>query len=150
MEYNLKDIISLHKTGLYFSPFLEGEEYELEKAAQDYNLKTIVVDMKNVTRKQTFLSKMAEELKFPDYFGNNWDALFESLTDLSWLEAPGYLIIIKNMKIFEKQSSSHLLAIKRIFEAVTNYWESRQVPFIIILSGINPELNASSHKGKLQ
>ena len=150
MEYNLKDIISLHKTGLYFSPFLEGEEYELEKAAQDYNLKTIVVDMKNVTRKQTFLSKMAEELKFPDYFGNNWDALFESLTDLSWLEAPGYLIIIKNMKTFEKQSSSHLLAIKRIFEAVANYWESRQVPFIIVLSGINPELNTSSHKGKLQ
>jgi RNAse (barnase) inhibitor barstar len=150
LEHNLEDIIRLHKSGVYFPPILEGEEYRLEKVAQNYNLKTIVVDMENVISKQAFLSKMAEEFEFPDYFGNNWDALFESLTDLSWMEATGYFIIIKNMKTFEKEFSGHFLTIRRIFEAVVNYWESRQVPFIIILSEINPELNTSSHKGKLQ
>jgi Barstar (barnase inhibitor) len=31
------------------------------------------------------LRVVARELQFPDYFGNNWDALQDCLRDLSWL-----------------------------------------------------------------
>jgi RNAse (barnase) inhibitor barstar len=37
--------------------------------------------------KQELLNALANALSFPEYFGHNWDALLDSLRDLSWLPA---------------------------------------------------------------
>lgn len=39
----------------------------------------------SIRSKQKLLRTLAEELRFPAYFGHNWDALEECLRDLSWL-----------------------------------------------------------------
>jgi RNAse (barnase) inhibitor barstar len=39
-----------------------------------------------IIQKQDLLGCIATKLKFPDYFGYNWDALDECLADLSWLQ----------------------------------------------------------------
>jgi RNAse (barnase) inhibitor barstar len=39
------------------------------------------------------LTECARALAFPDYFGHNWDALEECLTDLEWLPAKGYILL---------------------------------------------------------
>lgn len=36
--------------------------------------------------KQSLLAWYAKSLRFPDYFGGNWDALDECLRDLSWIK----------------------------------------------------------------
>ena len=38
-----------------------------------------------ITTKEELLRELAKELRFPDYFGENWDALWECIRDLSWL-----------------------------------------------------------------
>ena len=40
------------------------------------------------------LTECARALGFPDYFGHNWDALEECLTDLEWLPAKGYILLV--------------------------------------------------------
>ncbi len=41
------------------------------------------------------LTTFAHALRFPDYYGHNWDALDECLTDLDWLEARHIVLVIE-------------------------------------------------------
>jgi RNAse (barnase) inhibitor barstar len=43
--------------------------------------------------KSDLLESLAESLRFPSYFGHNWDALEDFLADLSWLP-PGAVGIV--------------------------------------------------------
>jgi RNAse (barnase) inhibitor barstar len=44
--------------------------------------------------KRALLDEMARVLAFPAHFGRTWDALEDCLTDLEWLPAPGYRLVI--------------------------------------------------------
>ncbi|GAA2834258.1 barstar family protein [Crossiella cryophila] len=46
-----------------------------------------VVDGSTLRTGRAALAAFAEALSFPDYFGGNLDALYDCLTDLSWLPA---------------------------------------------------------------
>lgn len=53
----------------------------------------VLVDVPaDLASKQALLSTLATGLNFPDYFGENWDALDECMRDLSWLPT-GHVIV---------------------------------------------------------
>jgi len=54
----------------------------------------VPVDIKT---KDTLLKQLAQRLRFPDYFGMNWDALDECICDLSWL--PPGTILLKHLDL---------------------------------------------------
>ena len=47
-----------------------------------------------VSEKKAAIAAIAEALDFPDWFGQNLDALYDSLTDLSWLPAGEYVLVV--------------------------------------------------------
>ncbi|MBX7195835.1 MAG: barstar family protein [Sandaracinaceae bacterium] len=51
-----------------------------------------VVTVGAVAGKAALLEQLARGLRFPDYFGYNWDALNECLCDLSWLTSSLVLV----------------------------------------------------------
>jgi RNAse (barnase) inhibitor barstar len=38
-----------------------------------------------ITTTEALFGELSQRLQFPDYFGANWDALWECIRDLSWL-----------------------------------------------------------------
>src|SRR5207247_10829923 len=39
---------------------------------------------------------LAKSLDFPEWFGRNWDALEDCLSDLSWRKAGGTVLVLRN------------------------------------------------------
>lgn len=53
-----------------------------------------LVDVRLGRGKDAILASLAEALGFPEWFGGNWDALEDSLADLSWRkDAPRVLLL---------------------------------------------------------
>jgi RNAse (barnase) inhibitor barstar len=55
-------------------------------------------DLGHVRGKLAMLAGLAKALRFSDYFGKNWDALNDCVTDLSWLDGNGWVLILVNGK----------------------------------------------------
>ncbi len=72
-------------------------------------------------RKRDLLRALANELKFPSYFGENWDALEEclsDLSDLSWLDGPpGVVLVHKYLPLTDEQQRKVYLDILRHAQA---------------------------------
>jgi hypothetical protein len=49
-----------------------------------------------VDLRQPVFDEFSRALAFPDWFGRNWDALEDCLTDLSWREADGHVVLLEN------------------------------------------------------
>src|SRR3712207_8419702 len=55
--------------------------------------RSAVLDGTAASTRTAFFQEIARVPHFPDYFGPNWDAVYDCLTDLSWLPAAGYVLV---------------------------------------------------------
>jgi hypothetical protein len=53
------------------------------------------ISLGSVLEKNELLARLARSLHFPAWFGGNWDALEDCLTDLSWLEGDGHVLLLE-------------------------------------------------------
>ena len=106
----------------------------MKKAALGSGLDYTNIDLKNVIDKGSFLMTAARALRFPAYFGMNWDAFYECLTDLSWKPATGYVIVFTNYRTVSDLMTAEGQIVSSIFEAAARQWQQKKVPFYIILS----------------
>lgn len=60
----------------------------------------IKIDSKKCRSLREFYETVAEELKFPDYFGFNLDSFDELMNDLSWIEEEQLLLYFYNSELF--------------------------------------------------
>jgi hypothetical protein len=77
--------------------------------------------------KARLLKNIASALHFPDWFGHNWDALEDCLTDLSWREAPAYVLLIDNPK-----PGDDLGVLTDILRSSAESWAGRGKPFFAV------------------
>jgi RNAse (barnase) inhibitor barstar len=85
-----------------------------------------------VHTKRRLLSVLARELAFPAYFGANWDALADCLTDLSWAPAEGYAILLSRLTGLAQQDYFTALD---VLEEAAIFWADNEVPFYVLMEG---------------
>lgn len=65
----------------------------------------------NCTTRNKALEEIGRAFNFPNYYGKNLDALYDCLTDLSWLEYNKVYFVINNKEEFLKSESPETKAV---------------------------------------
>jgi RNAse (barnase) inhibitor barstar len=92
------------------------------------------VDLAGCPDKNELLERLAAALRFPGWFGHNWDALFDCLTDLGWRKAPGYVLILLHAAELRDGAPEVFDTALAILADAGAAWQSRGVPFRVFVS----------------
>jgi len=90
------------QAGAYFVD--DRDTAALAEAAETLDYEVVRIDLRACAGKSQLLEQLGEAMRFPDWFGNNWDALADALTDLSWWPANGYLLLLEHSGDWQRAS----------------------------------------------
>lgn len=93
-----------------------------------------VVAIAGMTGKAAMLAAVAKALDFPDYFGGNWDALEECLTDLSWRDGP-VALLLADAATAETAAPEDWALLLDILADAARYWREEGRAFAVFLQG---------------
>lgn len=115
------------RAGIYHMPF--AADLALEEAAESLDYPMYRINLSKVTDKDGFLAAVGTTLGFPDWYGHNWDALADCLTDLSWMAADGYVIVLDHADAFASANPTDFATALSIFQDAADTWREDGIPF---------------------
>ncbi len=108
---------------------------ELERPIKGQGPAFFHIRGKDIRDKDQFLRSCAETLQFPDYFGANWDALEDCLTDMSWNVSEGYVIVYDHFHFLAENSPGDFHTAVQIFRESARFWRKEGKAFLVVLHG---------------
>ena len=115
------------RAGLFRMPY--AADLALEEGAESLAYPVHRINLAQVTDKETFLAAVGRALDFPDWYGHNWDALADCLTDLSWMAADGYVIVLDHADAFASANPTDFATALSIFQDAADTWREDGIPF---------------------
>lgn len=87
-----------------------------------------------ITDKHEFLELCAESFDFPEWFGDNWDALADCLTDLTWADTEtGYLVVYAGWQALAQEEPESFTTALEIFKEAVDLWHDTETPMAVLL-----------------
>ncbi len=114
---------------------LSRDARELARAAAAAGLMVIYVDIGHAHDKADFLADASRAMRFPDWFGGNWDAFADCLKDLSWLQAKGWVVILEKSKHLCGGHGHEFAEAMDIMAEASAYWRNQGKPFWTLIGG---------------
>ncbi|HWI97508.1 MAG TPA: barstar family protein [Burkholderiales bacterium] len=118
------------KSGVYRASRVDA----IEDALRGSRLSLERIALHDVTDKTALLRRIGARLGFPAWFGENWDALEDCLTDLSWREGDGNVLAVEG---FQLLSAEDLGVLIDVMISAAEFWAGRGKPFFAVF--IDPE-----------
>lgn len=99
-----------------------------------------LVDLRRARNKDELLNIVGKAMRFPDWFGQNWDALQDCLLDMGWQPALGYVTILERCDMLRARSLEDFTTLVEIFQSAAAEWRAQGVPFwcLVELQTDNP------------
>jgi hypothetical protein len=121
MSKLLQRLRDAKRSGIYRAP----DTNAIEAATAGSGLDVVFIDAA-----QKPLEKIAGALAFPRWFGGNWDALEDSLGDLSWRKGDGQVLVFTGYPD-ERE------VLMDVLRSSAQYWAARGKPFFAVF--IDPQ-----------
>lgn len=107
----------------------------LAHAAERQAWRAFHLNGRALATKAQFLTASARAMDFPSYFGHNWDAFEESLNDLTWAPAQGYLVVFDGAGHFAQAQPDEFAVALDILRESVKRWHKLGIPLIVLLRG---------------
>jgi hypothetical protein len=110
-----------------------GQADAARSAAAHAGLRFLSTDLAHAADKAGLFTALAQGLKLPVHFGNNFDALADSLEDRDWLGKTGCVIHLGHAAHFRKAHSHDWETLQDIFYEAAEFWSELHVPFWVLV-----------------
>lgn len=99
------------------------------QAAHALHFMVRVADLAECVDHDTALAVIARALEFPEWYGANWDALADCMSDLSWLPGDGYLLLLDNAERWRRRDRAGFETLLDICRITADFWREIGIPF---------------------
>jgi Barstar (barnase inhibitor) len=99
--------------------------------AEQSKFQVFHIEGEAITSLDRYFQVLADLFEFPDYFGRNWDAVADCLTDLSWQAGDRILIVYSNDQVLG-QGNNWWVAMEVWSDAI-EFWQRRGVMVAVVL-----------------
>jgi len=112
-----------------------GTAEEIEELFSPPGFFTARLDGAEIKNERELLAALAAALRFPAYFGHNWDALLDCLRSLpDFISAGGYAVVVERSALLLKDSPADLQDFKEIAGAAAEFlWEKHKLRLKIVM-----------------
>jgi RNAse (barnase) inhibitor barstar len=87
-----------------------------------------IVDRAPVFNKETLMHALYQSCKFPAYFGFNWDAVNDCVTDFSWIvEEKGYVLVFNDWPLLQSEAPEEAKMLLEIVADAQRVWAAEGV-----------------------
>ncbi len=122
---------STEESGVYY--LLPAHQGSAVDAAQKKGLLVLTVEIAARANKDQALEQLGAALHFPTWYGANFDALFDCLTDPDWQPARGHVIMIKGVIELRATNPDDFATLIEVFEAATEARREAASPFWVLI-----------------
>jgi len=133
MSKLLQRLSDASKSGVYRASRAD----DILDAVQGSTLRVARIGLAGAPGKAAAMERIAGALEFPQWFGGNWDALEDCLTDLSWSNAGGHVLLIEGARDMPGDERGILLD---ILASAAAWWAERKRPFFAVFLNGSPPL----------
>ena len=124
--------LTAEDSGVYRTP---ADTFALRSRATASGAQWLDADIGGARDKAGLMRVLAPALDVPAGFGANWDALADSLQDLGWRSAPGYVLHLRHADRARQALGPEWDRLIEVLRATADAWRVRGKPFIAILDG---------------
>ncbi|MDP2882709.1 MAG: barstar family protein [Azonexus sp.] len=105
----------------------------VESAACGAHFCLLKADIAEPAPVENVLSQLGSALKFPIWYGANFDALYDCLCDPDWQPATGHVLLINGMARLRATDPDDFTTLIEVFQAVAEARRERLEPFWILI-----------------
>ncbi len=120
----------------------EVDAAAIETSARLIGIAFARADLAGVTGREGLLDALARALSFPRGFGKDWDAFYDAVTDLDWIETPpgqdgtamdGTVLVIENTATVAAASPDDWIEALAVLRAAVEDWKEDDIPFWVFV-----------------
>jgi RNAse (barnase) inhibitor barstar len=143
-----QQLLSVENNGVYLLD--ASHRQDLMDAATQAQLHIQHVHCAAVENKESALQALARDLRFPDYFGHNYDALVECLSDLSWLPDTGIVLVLEDSNHWQHGDAESFEEVIEILQIGAEEWGETERVFQVFVVMDHDDYQAITQSEELE